>query len=94
MRKPYWIRIRHTTTKPEVIHAGDDVKKGIETLMATEQGAVVVRVKREQGIEMLKVDLIPWTDFRGQRVGVEQEIFRGSIGALPISEQLKLIKGQ
>ncbi len=82
MRAPYWLRLRHR--KGPELHerkfSGDNHQKGCEILIATEQGAVTVRVKRIKGIERCTIDLIPWTRFDGIRVGVTERIYDGSIG--------------
>ena len=82
MRNPYWIRLRGTGNG-ERKFGGPDHHKGVEVLVATEQGAIIVRVKRdERGIERTTVSLIPWTDWKGDRVGVMEDVYSGPVGTL------------
>ena len=83
MRPKYYTRIREK---------GNDERKyttdagWVETLIATEAGAVVVHVHRDhRGIERVKIDLIPWTRFDGVRIGTVESIYNGPIGsAIPV----------
>lgn len=58
---------------------GGDDSLGCETRIATEQGAIIVRVQKIDGVETVKVHLTPHKDFRGSMQGVSLLLYKGLV---------------
>lgn len=91
MRDPFFIRVRGAGIGKErgdwdegVRLTGPDLNKGVEVLIATEEGAVVCRVFGDaDNTHTLRVSLIPWKNYLGQRKGGEAKLFDGQIYQRP-----------
>lgn len=83
MSTPYWVRLRGCGGPEEWDKGrrfgGEDAEKGVEVLVASWDGAVIIRMKREGGRTVAKISQIPWGR-PGETKGVSAEIFEGVIG--------------
>lgn len=79
---PYWIRLRGTGGPGEWDKGrrfgGHNKSKGVETLTASWDGAVVVRVQMKNGVTWATVSLIPW-GAQGNMRGVDRILYDGPI---------------
>ena len=79
-RPPYFISVRTPAQLPAIM--GSDTKKGVEVRVATESGAVVLRVRRLEdgsGSEWFTVSRGTHVDFRGQVQGTNQPVVAGPV---------------
>lgn len=93
-RNPYWIRLRGTNYRAKDDwnegrrFGGADFYKGVEALIASNYGAIVVRMKGERGQfgeehVRLTISSIPWADRQRTVHGVEATIYSGYIDEIP-----------
>ena len=62
---------------------GGSDPEGCEVLIATEQGAIVVRVFKKHRKERVKVQLMPWKDAEGKIQGMRSHLYEGPIDVMP-----------
>ena len=84
LRDPYVIKVRGAKPGTKLPDSdttlyGEAADKGVETLTASEHGAVVVRLWRQSGKTMAKVTMMPWRDFAGVMRGQRQTLYAGPI---------------
>jgi hypothetical protein len=83
MSSPYWIRLRGTGDDDEKDKGrrfgGHDKEKGVETLTASWDGAVVVSMRMQDGVTWCTVSIIPWGQKGGIKKGMTCVIYDGPI---------------
>jgi hypothetical protein len=77
-RPPYFISVRNPVQQPAIY--GSDPKKGVEVRVATEQGAVILKVHRlEDGTEVFHVMRGTHVDYRGETRGIVGPVVAGMV---------------
>jgi hypothetical protein len=77
-RPPYFLSVRTPVQLPAIM--GSDTQKGVEVRIATEQGAIVLRVRRlEDGSEWFTVNRGTHVDYRGEVQGTNAPVVAGPV---------------